>query len=207
MLVRLYRNSNGIYEILVIDPKEWDWWYVYGSDRPPGPIGTVFEARDKEGHLQLVKISEFGEWKISEFGEGLAAAMSPEAQALPAETEMQSVSCAPPPLPAGITRQSSPIEANERGAPNTNEQRTTIAEQVVDEVAQRQKNQNGLVPNVKKHTTEAMGLLAERYPRNHATRSEVEKMAKTPVYAKDRCQPGERTERALKRFETDHRSL
>jgi hypothetical protein len=74
LVLRLYRENNGIYEIIVIDPKEWDWWYVYGSDRPPGPIGTVFEARDREDHLQLVKISEFGEWKISEFGGGLAAA-------------------------------------------------------------------------------------------------------------------------------------
>jgi hypothetical protein len=91
-VLRLYRNNNGIYEIVVIDPKEWDWWYVYGSDRPPGPIGTVFEARDREGHLQLVKISEFGEWKISEFGEGLVTAMSPEAQALQSDETLEKVS-------------------------------------------------------------------------------------------------------------------
>lgn len=115
---------------------------------------------------------------------------------------------ASPPIAAAEAGQSSVAATDiEQSAPFTTAQLMVNAKKVVDQVAQRHKNQNGIVPNVKEHTTEAMGLLSKQFPGNHATRSEVEKMAKEPVYANDRRQRGETTERALKRFETGHRSL
>jgi hypothetical protein len=70
----VYIEENGQSKLLVIDPNEWDWRRLYGdSDVPPGPLGG-FKDLDEEENLRLLKISDFREWKISEFGGGLAAA-------------------------------------------------------------------------------------------------------------------------------------
>jgi hypothetical protein len=83
--------------------------------------------------------------------------------------------------------------------PRTTNQLAEIAERVLDEVATEHKKKTGIAPNVRRHATEAMERLAQRYPRNHATRAEVEKIAKTK-YKCERAESGETHARALKRM-------
>jgi hypothetical protein len=89
---------------------------------------------------------------------------------------------------------------------NTNVERLEIAKKVVAEVAERHKQQTGIVPNVREHTTEVMSILATRFPRNHAKRSEVERLAEALDYASARRQPSETTKRASKRLGINRRS-
>jgi hypothetical protein len=51
-----------------------------------------------------------------------------------------------------------------------------------------------------------MSILATRFPRNHAKRSEVERLAEALDYASARRQPSETTKRASKRLGINRRS-
>jgi hypothetical protein len=87
---------------------------------------------------------------------------------------------------------------DETKQPETNDERTKIAKEVVEEVAKRHIAETNFTPSVKNHATEVMDLLVRRYRRNHALRDEIERIAEVH-YADYRMHPGETKVRALKR--------